>query len=1074
MKQTLLLVTLFWMTAITLMAQTNPRTIKGKITDETGLPLQGVTVLVKGTKVGTQTDAAGNFSLKTTATGKIDLLISSTGFTAQTITTDGATPISLKLAKAIEQIDDVVVIGYQTVKKKDVLASVSSVSAKDLKDIPVNSAAEALSGRLAGVQVTTAEGSPDADVKIRVRGGGSITQDNSPLYIIDGVQVENGLSTLSPQDIQSIDVLKDAAATAIYGARGANGVVIITTKSGKVGKLTVTYNGFVGWKSLPKTLDVLNPYEFVIWEYERTRPGGPYGGGSTDSTTFAKRYGTTWDTLNVYKNTPVQDWQKTVMGNTGFTQTHNIGIGGGNKKTTFNFSYTNNNEKAIVQSSSYNRNLASFKLDHKFTNKLKIGFSVRYTDQLVYGAGTSSDNGSSYNRLRNAVKYRPFLSPGLDAGQIDPSLNDPVGNGLSLINPVALNNSEYRRKKTTAANLTGYANYEITKNLSFKTTIGIDYNNLNDRQFEDSITPLSVIQGGSKPIYENDTTTRRILTNSNVFIYSIKGWKKKHDIDLLLGEETYQLNNTTSLNVYRDYPTFTSPDKAFETMNTATVFSGYPKVSKFVFTSLSFFGRVSYTYAGKYLFSANIRKDGSSKFADGLRWGTFPSASFAWRISREKFMKNLSFISDMKLRLGYGEVGNNRISDYLYIATFNNNSYYYGINNQLIYGYVSPNLPNPFLRWETTINRNVGLDVSFFRGRVNLTVDYYSNTTTDLLLKAPIAPTYGYTTQLQNVGATGNQGWEFQLNAGIIQHKNFTWNANFNIAFNKNIVKALAPGQVSYLDQGWSGVSGQPKDYIVKVGEQVGSMYGLVTDGFYKVEDFDYNASTRAYTLKAGVVNNSTIIGTPQPGMIKFKDLNGDGKVDIDNDRTIIGNANPKFIGGLNQQFIFGNFDASVFVNFVYGNSIYNANKIEFSNGYTPNSNIIGVMRDRWKTVDANGAQVTDPTALAALNANAKIWRPVVSAGAFYTHSWAIEDGSFLRINNVTLGYSLHNKALSNMHINKLRVYTTVNNLAVITNYSGYDPEVNVKVSNPVTPGLDYSAYPKSRTFLVGINVTFQ
>jgi TonB-dependent starch-binding outer membrane protein SusC len=251
-------------------------------------------------------------------------------------------------------------------------------------------------------------------------------------------------------------------------------------------------------------------------------------------------------------------------------------------------------------------------------------------------------------------------------------------------------------------------------------------------------------------------------------------------------------------------------------------------------------------------------------------------------------------------------------------------------------------------------------------------------------------------------------------------------------------------------------------------------MYGLVTDGFYKVEDFDYNASAKTYTLKTGVVTDASIVGTPQPGMIKFKDLNGDGKVDVDNDRTIIGRATPKFIGGWNNQFIIGRFDASLFVNFVYGNNIYNANKIEFSNGYTPNSSLLGFMRDRWKTVDpATGAVVTDPNALAALNANAKIWRPISSAGAFYPHSWAIEDGSFLRINNLTLGYSFNTKSLSSLHISKLRVYTTINNLAVITNYSGYDPEVNVNVNNPLTPGLDYSAYPKSRSFIFGLNVTF-
>lgn len=1077
MKQKLLLLLLMMMNVFALLAQTT-QTIKGKITDETGAPLQGVTILIKGTKIGAQTDASGAFSIKTSAVGKVELMISSTGFTAQTVTADGGNAVNIKLVRSVEQIDDVVVIGYQTVKKKDVLASVSSVTAKDLKDIPVNSAAEALAGRLAGVQITTAEGSPDANIRIRVRGGGSVSQDNSPLYIVDGVQVENALNLLSPQDIQSIDVLKDAAATAIYGARGANGVVIITTKSGKTGKLNVVFNSFLGWKQLPKELAVMNPYDFVMWEYERTRPssgGYGYGAGSTDSATFAKRYGTTWDTLNAYKNVPYQDWQKAVLGNRGFSQMYNVGFNGGNKKTTFNFSYTHNDDKAIALNSAYRRNLVSFKLDHNANAKLKMGFSVRVVDQTVYGAGTSDDKSSSYNRLRNIVKYRPFLSPGLDESQIDPALIDPsIGNGLILVNPIQLSNSEYRKKTTNAMNMTAYVNYQIAKNFSFRTTLGIDYNNVNDRQFSDSITPYSIQKGGQKPIAENDTFVVKTLTNSNVFTYALNGYKKKHDISIVVGEETYKLNADSSKNVFRDYATWTNPDKAFETQNTANIFAGYPKYTKIEFTSLSFFGRVNYAYKKKYLFSANLRADASSKFASNLRWGYFPSASFAWRISKEKFMDKFGFINDMKLRLGYGEVGNNRIPDYLYINTFLNNQSYYGLNGQLVYGYTSAGLINPNLQWETTVNRNVGLDITILKSRLTLAVDYYSNTTTNLLLNTPIAPTYGYTSQYQNIGSTSNKGWEFQLNAGIVQKKNFSWNANFNISFNKNRVEGLAKGQNSYFQQGWSGVSGQPADYIVKIGQPVGAMWGWITDGFYKVEDFDYNAASKAYTLKSNVVNSSTVTGPPQPGTLKLKDLNGDGKVDIDNDRTIIGDANPKFVGGLNQQFILGNFDASIFVNFVYGNSIYNANKIEFTNGYTPNSNLLAIMKDRWKTIDGTGQVVTDPNALTALNANAKIWRPLTSTGAFYLHSWAIEDGSFLRINNVSLGYSIRNKTLTNMHINKLRVYGTVNNLAVFTSYSGYDPEVNVRSNSGTTPGLDYSAYPKSRSFIIGLNVSFQ
>ncbi|OIR00110.1 TonB-dependent receptor SusC precursor [mine drainage metagenome] len=1072
MKKNLCLILLWCISATTAFSQNNKQ-VKGRVTDDNGAALQFASVMIGETKKGTQTDSTGHFAINIPNDGKkYNLIISYVGFVSKTVPVVGNDIGTIKMQRQASEAEDVVVIGYQTVRRKDVLASVSSISAKDLKDIPINSAAEALAGRLAGVQVTSSEGSPDADVKIRVRGGGSITQDNSPLYIIDGVQVENGLSTLSPQDIQTIDVLKDAAATAIYGARGANGVVIITTKSGKANnRLTVSYNGFYGIKNLTKTLDVLSPYEMVMFEYERTRPS------SVDSATFASRYGTTFDTLSVYKKTPFVNWQKQVLGNTGFSQTHNISVGGGNAKTTFNLSYTHNDEKAIVQNSAFRRDNVLFRLDHKNSDKLKIGVAVRVTNQNVYGAGVSTDNGSAYNRLRNSVKYRPFLSTGINSlDQIDPSLVDNnVGNGLNLVNPIALNNAEYQKKSTMAYNVTGYATYQIAKNFSFKTTVGVDNNVLINRVFEDSITPVAVIQDAAKPVAELDTTTKIILNNSNVFSYSLKGFKKNNDIDIILGEETYRLTTKTSTNIWGGYPTFTSPEVAFASTNIlGKYYAAYPKYVVTDYTSLSFFGSARYSYKQKYLLSMNLRADGSSKFAPNVRWGYFPSGSVAWRVSREKFMENIKFINDLKIRLGYGTVGNNRIADYLYISTFNPNTYYYGMNGQQVYGYTPASLANPNLKWETTINRNAGIDIAFLRSRLNLSVDYYSNSTSDLLINTPIASTYGYASQLQNIGSTSNKGWEFQLNANIVQKKAFTWNANFNISFNQNRIESLAQGQTSFLTTSGWGVSGQPADYIVKVGESVGSMYGLVTDGIYQVSDFDYNQASKTYTLKAGVVSDAAIIGPPQPGMLKLKDLNGDGVVDLNNDRTIIGNANPKFQGGLNQQFVYKNFDASIFINFVYGNNIYNANKIEFTNGYTPNSNLLAVMQDRWRTVDNTGAVVTDPAALTALNANAKIWRPITSAGAFYLHSWAIEDGSFLRINNVSFGYTIKTNKLKTAGISRLRFYTTVNNLAIFTKYSGYDPEVNVRYSNPLTPGLDYSAYPKSRSIIFGVNVSFQ
>jgi TonB-linked SusC/RagA family outer membrane protein len=1053
--------------------------ITGTVTSsENKQPVQGVTVTVKGTRNAVLTDAQGHFKInadnKATA-----LLFSHTGFISSEVNITGTTAVSVELQADVKALEDVVVIGYQTIKRKDLLASVSSVSAKDLKDIPINSAAEALNGRLAGVTATTSEGSPDATISIRVRGGMSITGDNSPLYVIDGVQMENALSIISPQDIQSIDVLKDAAATAIYGARAANGVIIITTKSARPGRAKINYNGFVGIKNLPKTLDVLSPYDYVFYQSERSR------GSSTDSTSFTNNFGHTWDTLSNYKTVGPVNWQDEVFGKTGVTRTHNISVSGGNQRIVYDFGYTNNNDKAIVINSSYVRNLLSFKSDLRINKNIKFGIITRYSYQNVYGAGVSDVKGSSYNRLRNAVKYRPFLSPGQDIDAADLLADPNVGNGLNLVNPLRLASAEYRKKTTETANFTAYTSINIIKNLTFKSTFGIIQNNFTDRQFNDSLTPYAMIQGGAKPIVSLDTTKSRTITNSNVFTYSIKGFKKKHDFDFLIGEETYEVNTLSRSSLFKGYPTFISSNDAFHQTYFGTPFTGYPKLGKTRYTSLSFFGRLNYSYKDKYLFSANIREDGSSKFGPGNRWGNFPSLSFAWRMKKEKFMEKVDIINDLKFRFGFGTIGNNRIGDYLYLTTFRNDgTYFYGINNSAVLAYYSSALVNQDLKWESMVNRNFGVDMTLLKNRINLSADYYINNSKDLLLNVPIASTYGYSTQYQNIGKTSNKGIEFQLNGVILRNSNgLGWNANFNISHNTNKIIKLGTNQTSFFPAASWGVSGQPTDYIAKIGSSVGAMWGLINDGFYKVSDFDYNTSTGAYTLKTGTVTNVGIIGPVQPGSIKFKDLNGDGVIDLNNDRTFIGDPTPDFTGGLNQQFTYRQWDLSLFVNFSVGNDVYNANKIEFTNGYSNNSNMLALMAGRWRIVTSTGQTAQwvsggtvygiPPDQLSFLNANATIWQPLKSAGAFYPSSWAIENGSFLRINNFTLGYSVPLKKLVRWKMNQLRFYFTANNLAVITGYSGYDPEVSVR-SNPLTPGLDYSAYPKSRSFIFGINASFR
>lgn len=1046
------------------------RQVSGMVSSsETKLPIEGATVSVKGTNTSTVTDPQGRYSLTVPANSV--LVFTHTGYVRMELPVDGKSTVDASLLAEVKSLDDVVIIGYQSVKRRDLTSSVSSVNARDLKDIPINSAAEALAGRLAGVQITQSEGSPDAAAVVRVRGGGSITQDNSPLYVVDGIQVENALSVLAPQDIESIDVLKDASATAIYGARGANGVVIITTKAGRNMKTRVNYNGLAGIRQLANRLDVMNPYDFVMYQYERTR------GSADERQTFQNTYGR-WEDLELYKSVPMADWQDEMFGRDALMQTHNISLVGGSASTKFNLSVTSNKEEGVMLGSDFDRKLVNFKFDHTVSPKLKAGMAVRYNYTVVNGAGTANAGSSGTNRLRHAIKYRPILMGGQDLLDYDPDYAlQTNANGLSLVNPILLNQAEYRRNYNTTANISAYFTYDINKYLSFKSTVGFDLSNIRQNAFNDTITSIAR-QNSNMPTASINTISRRVLNNSNVLTFSMNKsgsrFSDRHDLDVLLGQEVFESQTKEYEIETRYFPVGITAKAALGNMGLGSPPTGTtqppPSSNEFTNRIFSLFGQINYALDKKYLLNLTLRGDGSSKFAQGNRWGYFPSGSFAWRVSEEKFMEKLKpAISDLKLRISYGRAGNNRIGDFLYLTQFVANTYY-SVNDQLITAFRASSLANANLVWETTTARNLGLDVSFLRNRLSLSVDVYKNTTKDLLVNVPVPTSSGYTQQIQNVGSTTNKGVEIQINGTPVAKRDFTWRANFNISFNKNNIESIGQYQDFFLfSSGWGG-SNQPSDYLVKPGNPVGTIWGLVTDGYYSIDDFDYNNGT--YTLKAGVPNNSGIIAqAPQPGTLKFRDLNDDGVVD-DKDRTRIGNTQPKFFGGLNQQFSYKSFDLSVFVNFQFGNDVYNANKLEFTSGYTVNSNLLSMMNDRWRTVDDQGQVVTDPAALAKLNENAKLWAPLRSASSFYAHSWAIEDGSFLRINNITLGYTVPAKLLKKINVSNFRVYATVNNLAIFTNYSGYDPEVNTRRSTPLTPGVDYSAYPRSRAFIVGLNLS--
>ncbi len=1050
--------------------------VSGKIVSEqNGNPLQNVEVSVKNSNNKTLTDQAGNYVLSVPNNAVI--VVRQKGYANKSIKVNGKTSINITLAKSNEEketsIEEVVLVGYTKISKADVTNSISTVKSADIADMPVNSAAEAIQGRMAGVQVTIGEGSPGADPEIKIRGGTSITQSNAPLYVVDGIQMENALSVISPKEIESIEVLKDASSTSIYGAQGANGVVLITTKSGKKNvKTTINYNGYTGVRTLAKELPVMSPYEYVMYQYEIYNIRGI----DTDQNAFIEKYGA-FSELDKYKTISRKNWQKEVFGRSAFNFTNNLTITGGSNNSAFSLTLNHVEEEGIMLNSGFKRSMANFKYDYDLSKKLKIGLNARYGRTLITGSGTSNEGTSTVNKLRNIIRYQPYEGGAAYSGEdeFDPDLAVTS----NLVNPVLLVNNELKYNTINNLFLNTYLSWSITKDLTFKSVIGYVQNDIDIKEYWGTSTYISRTNADLAAVELNRTQTRRI-TNTNTLNYKKKFGE--HKIDLLIGQEIVKTDGETSKTFVKWLPLSLTPQEAFANIQFAEPPSGMiqdkPTTAVVPPDRLSsFFARANYIYKNRYILTASVRRDGSSVFGPKNKWGTFPSASLAWKVAEENFLKDVQWVNELKLRVGYGQSGNNRIKPYLYDTFYIASSDYgYTPGTGITTGSAPGNvMANYDMKWEATVSQNAGLDFSFFNRRLYGSIDAYVTDTKDLLLLAKIPQTSGYEYQYQNSGKTQNKGIEFTLGGIIAKSESFSWKTDFNIAANKNIIKSLGSaaeaGSDYYLiSSGWVQ---NLFDFKAQVGKSVGTYFGYVTEGRYEISDFDYNASTNRYTLKAGVPSSSTVaLGNtaPQPGDLKLKDINGDGKIDNE-DMTDLGSAQPKFYGGFNQTFKYRNFDLSLFFNFSVGNKVYNANKLEFTTKYQyKDQNMLADMEDRWRWFDNNGVKVTDPTALAALNANTTLWTP--TGGNYFLHSYAIEDGSFLRLNNVTLGYSLPKRMLNNLSISNFRLYVTANNVFVITGYSGYDPEVSTR-KNPLTPGVDYSAYPRTRFFLTGIDITF-
>ncbi len=1043
--------------------------VTGNVLDDLGEPVIGGSVRLKDGKATAVTDIDGNFSIDVPNIKKGVLIFTYVGMADQTVELKGKRKVNVSMKPAQVALQEVVAIGYATVRRKDITGSVSSVKGDDLLQTPGGDATQALAGRVSGVQIVTTDGQPGASPSVRVRGGISITQDNAPLYVIDGVPSEDGMSNLNPGDIETIDVLKDASATAIYGSRGANGVVVITTKSGSAGngKASVNFDAYFGLRRLANRLEVLSSEEFVLADYERTIGWATNPEGNAVG--WQNRYGGFVDITENYARRPGIDWLDETMGRVTTTQSYRASVSGGVDGVNYYMSYGYfNDEGAMIRSGNYKHSISG-NIRTKISKRLSIGGRFNYdyintTGAGVAGNGTNeggSNVDSRFNKLTQILQYRPVASLlGSDADLLagyDPLLDE---NNDQLVNPVLAAKSERDDRKQRIFSASANLNLNLGRGWQFRNNTGMRYQTYDRELFFGSNSIMGRREGVHGTVSETENSSFSI---SNVLTYD-RRIRKIHHFTAQVGQE-YVARTAKTLSV--SVINLPNDDFILNDMGLGTpsaVNSSYNDDDKL----LSFFGRFNYDYKGRYLVSATFRADGSSKFGDNHKWGYFPAVSAAWRIKEERWLSDVSWLSDLKIRAGYGLAGNNRIGSYNSMALMN--AINVAMGGAVKPGYVLKNIPNPDLKWESNKTFNFGVDFGVLNQRITVSPEFYINESNDLLLNAQVPLSSGYTTMLVNAGATRNIGIDLAISTVNFNSPIFSWRTTLNLSHNRNKVVRLT-GEDRQLFEARFGFN--QSTHLLEVGSPVGQFYGFETEGLYQVSDFDYNPRTQTYTLKPGVAYQGNAVNV-RPGMWKFRDRDNNGVID-ENDKTVIGNAAPVLYGGLNNSFFFRNFDLSVFLTFSIGNDVLNATKLVNAKTGVMNYNALAVSSsdNRWMTVNAAGDIVTDPVELAALNAGKTIAAYYdMEQGDNYIHSWGVEDASYLKLANITFGYTFPERRIKPLGIKKLRFYFTGHNLACLTRYSGFDPEVST-MRSPLTPGVDFGAYPLSRSFIFGLNVTF-
>lgn len=1073
-------------------------TIKGQVVDNTGESVIGASVVEKGNATnGTITDFDGNFELKLSGKGKT-LVISYVGYQTQEVAAVAGKDLKVVLQDDAQAMEEVVVIGYTSKARKDLTGSVGSVSGVKIAAVPVASAAEALQGKIAGVQVTTVDGAPGADINIRVRGATSVTQSNDPLFIVDGFQVDN-INDIPPTDIASIDVLKDASITAIYGAKGGNGVVVVTTKAAQSGKVTVGFNQRLSVATVSKKLDLMDTEQFVDYQYDRAAANGTR---SSWAKSFRYNFGNPSD-LDLYRDLPTHDWQDEVLGETPLNYSTNVTVGGGNEKVKFNLSLTQTEDKGIILGSGVRRTNINLKLSANLTNNLTLTYNPRMTYRRDTGGGASRIGSGG---LADVLRYRP--TNGLrEAAFWAPEVADPDEEAnFSYTNPKSDIETNQKKKHSYSINNQFALQWTPIEGLMLRSEGSYNISFSDENQYYGPFTSegQKVIHQGLPLATIKDVHTES-YTWTNTASYSFS--RNNHNWSFLLGQEIYSHQKKTKTQTSHLFERSIDAETAWNSMQLGVPYELLTELST-PNRMASFFGQVSYNFDHKYLLSATMRADGSTKFAPGNQWGYFPSISGAWDMKRESFLEDVEWVDQLKLRAAVGIAGNNNINDdlwrYLYTVKSTGGPAFGEVNGH--YYQSNGDFPNKDVKWETTLTRNLAMDLSFFNGRLTVTPEFYWNTTSDLLYKSTIPSVTGYTAQMQNIGEVSNKGFELTINGDILRGKDYVLSGNLTFGLNKMTIEKLnATDKVLYNVAGnWK--SADEADYMLEVGGELGLFYGYVYDGLYSADEFyfdpvqgllavpysdevpryDENGNRLPNTVVNMALGSSNSGEATLPGKIKLKDLNGDGVVDT-KDKTVIGNSNPEFQGGFGLSGQWKDFDFSANFTYMVGFDVYNATAYTLSSATDKQykfDNVLSKFADsRWRYVHVNdGSRFSGecmykntyldemPQTYINMNAGATLWNPAdLVTNAMMSNF--VEDGSFLRCSDITLGYTLPNELTSKWGVSKLRVYASASNLFILTNYSGYDPEVDVQ--SGLTPSMDYNRYPRNRQFSVGVNVTF-